>query len=128
MIFMTFHDHLDLSIPIYLFCNIYRNLRCPIVQHIANLLYLGMFILIFLYMRYSDDRRSMLQRGNLIAAFSYFDSSSEDFYIELLDSITDRASKLQPISVQHILTALCRLQGRLAKKKMQMPLERLCET
>lgn len=79
-------------------------------------------------MRYSDDLRRNMSRGNLIAAFSYFSSSSEDFYVELLGSITGRANKLQPISVQHILTALCRLQGRVASEKLQMPLERLCET
>lgn len=66
MIFMIFHDYLDLDhsthtyiyiyindytlyIYTHLFCNIYRHLRCSIVQYILNLLYLGMFILSLIY-------------------------------------------------------------------------------
>jgi len=63
---------------------------------------------------------------NLIGAFSYFGSGSEDFYVELLTTVTNRTSRLQPISVQHILTALCRLQGRVAGEKLQGPLDMLC--
>lgn len=69
----------------------------------------------------------MLSQGNLIGAFSYFGSGSEDFYVELLTTVTNRTSRLQPISVQHILTALCRLQGRVAGEKLQGPLDMLCE-
>ncbi len=68
-----------------------------------------------------------LSQGNLIGAFSYFGSGSEDFYVELLTTVTHRTSRLQPISVQHILTALCRLQGRVAGEKLQGPLDMLCE-
>ena len=68
-----------------------------------------------------------LSQGNLIGAFSYFGSGSEDLYVELLTTVTHRTSRLQPISVQHILTALCRLQGRVAGEKLQGPLDMLCE-
>lgn len=70
---------------------------------------------------------NVLSQGNLIGAFSYFGSGSEDFYVELLTTVTNRTSRLQPISVQHILTALCRLQGRVAGEKLQGPLDMLCE-
>ncbi|CAK9008674.1 Hypothetical protein SCF082_LOCUS9973 [Durusdinium trenchii] len=70
----------------------------------------------------SQTRMQSVSLCNLIQALSFF-FSSEEFFVELLSTATSR--ELQPISVQHILSALCRLQGRVANEKLKPSLDSL---
>ena len=61
---------------------------------------------------------------NLINVFSYFGGLPNGSQKQLLETAVSRARRLQPISVQHILTALCRLRQT---SELFPPLQRLCQ-
>lgn len=73
---------------------------------------------------------SPLSLTNLISSLSYFDAvtseQNETFYKSLLHAATSRASRLQPMSIQHMLTSLFRLQRSLRWSVIEKPLERIC--
>jgi len=70
-----------------------------------------------------------LSLTNLISSLSFFTSEfardHEAFFKSLLHAATSRA-RLAPMSIQHVLTALCRLQGSLARDDLETPLAKLC--
>ena len=63
---------------------------------------------------------------NLINVFSYFGGLDSESQKSLLDTAVGRARRLQPVSVQHLLTALCRLR-QTSDSEVLLPLEKLCQ-
>ncbi|CAE7277643.1 unnamed protein product [Symbiodinium necroappetens] len=68
---------------------------------------------------------------NLINVFSYFGGLDSESQKSLLDTAVGRARRLQPVSVQHLLTALCRLRtsgsSDSSDSELLFSLEKLCQ-
>ncbi|CAJ1371048.1 unnamed protein product, partial [Effrenium voratum] len=60
---------------------------------------------------------------NLVSVLAYFGTSDELVMALLKTAI---ANKLPAMSVQHILTALCRLQGRVSGERLEVQVRKLC--
>ncbi|CAE8614623.1 unnamed protein product [Polarella glacialis] len=63
---------------------------------------------------------------NLISAFSFF-GGQDEFFNGLLHVATSRMNRLPSTSVQHILMALCRQQGRMDREALELTLQKLCQ-
>lgn len=63
---------------------------------------------------------------NLISSLSYFDITREEFFKSLLHAAISRVSRLTPMSIQHMLTALCRRQGRMDRQDVEAIVTKIC--
>lgn len=67
-----------------------------------------------------------LSLSNIISALAYFGVTPEGFFRGLLDVATGRLHRMSSTSVQHVLTGLCRQQGRMHAETIREPLEAIC--
>jgi len=70
---------------------------------------------------------SSVSLTNLINCFASFNSTNGHFLKSLLHAASSRSSRLTPMSVQHVLTALCRQHGLLESEELHLHLQRICQ-
>merc|ERR1740129_798102 len=64
--------------------------------------------------------------SNIISAYAFFGTANE-FFSKLLGAVSHRAHRLSSTSLQHVITALCRQQGRMDIETLVPPLEMACQ-
>eukprot|EP00927_Polykrikos_kofoidii_P076280 TRINITY_DN7316_c0_g1_i1.p1 TRINITY_DN7316_c0_g1~~TRINITY_DN7316_c0_g1_i1.p1 ORF type:complete len:598 (-),score=68.31 TRINITY_DN7316_c0_g1_i1:453-2246(-) len=77
------------------------------------------------------DRRKWLltplSLTNIISSLAFFGVMGEQFFAGMLGVVSSRISRLSSTSVQHVLTTLCREQGRMRNELLQEPMMAVCE-
>jgi len=66
---------------------------------------------------------SCVTLSNLVSVVSFFGTSNINGLMKL---VVQRVQRLPSMSLKHVLTAFCRLQGRMDREEMREPLDKIC--